>query len=179
VTASDDNGGNVETLTGMIRIDAPIQPGDSGGALVDAGSHVIGMNTAAAQGRVFRGAGSNIGFAIPIDRALGVARQIESGKASGTVHVGTRGILGVSVQDAAGGRGALVVGVQSDSPAKSAGLGANDVIVSIDGKSVSSQTDLSNALNGYHARDKVSVGWIDSSGQRRNATIQLVSGPPA
>jgi S1-C subfamily serine protease len=178
VTASDDSGGNLETLDGMIRIQAPIQPGDSGGALVDASSRVIGMNTAAAQGRVFRDVGSNIGFAIPIDRAFSVARQIESGKSTATVHVGSTGILGVHVQDATGARGALVVDVQSDTPARSAGLAANDVIVSIDGKSVTSSADLAAVLSGYHARDKVTVAWLDSSGQRHTATVQLVNGPP-
>ena len=94
------------------------------------------------------------------------------------MHVGSTGILGVHVQDAAASRGALVVDVQSDTPAKSAGLAANDVIVSIDGKSVTSSADLATVLSGYHAHDKVTVAWLDGSGQRHTATIQLVNGPP-
>ena len=61
----------------MIQINAPIQPGDSGGALVDADGKIIGMNTAAAGGGSFNSQGSNIGFAIPIDNAVGIVSQIQ------------------------------------------------------------------------------------------------------
>src|SRR5205814_3465324 len=101
LTAADP-GGQSETLSGMIQIDAPIEPGDSGGPLLDGAGKVIGINTAAAQG--FRMSSSNVGFAVPIDTAMSIARQIESGKTSSTVHVGPRGILGVEVTSGRGGR---------------------------------------------------------------------------
>ncbi|HET6209134.1 MAG TPA: trypsin-like peptidase domain-containing protein, partial [Jatrophihabitans sp.] len=71
ITASDDNGSNAERLTGMIQVNANIQPGDSGGALYDnATGTVIGMNTAAssASGR-FGNTAATTGFAIPIAKA--------------------------------------------------------------------------------------------------------------
>ncbi len=99
VTAGDGNG-NQETLEGMIQINAPIQPGDSGGALVDSSGSIIGMNTAAAGGGQFNSqSGSNVGFAIPIDHAVSIVSQIRTGVETDKVHIGDRALLGVQVQD--------------------------------------------------------------------------------
>ena len=190
ITAGDENGGNAETLTGTIQTDAPIQPGDSGGPLVNADGKVIGVNTAAStnSGFGYRGSSSTAteGFAITIDKALTIAKQIENGTESDTVHIGERGILGVSIQSDSttfGGRstgnGAAVAGVQSGSPAADAGIGAGDTIVAIGNTAVGSADQLRAALNGAHPGDKVSVTWVDSSGSQHKATITLIAGPPA
>ena len=100
ITASDDNGSNAERLTGMIQVNANIQPGDSGGALYDnATGTVIGMNTARL---VQRPAGSataprTTGFAIPIAKATSIADQIESGTRTSTIHIGYPAFLGVQL----------------------------------------------------------------------------------
>jgi S1-C subfamily serine protease len=108
ITASDDNGDS-ERLTGLIETDANVQPGDSGGALLNAADRVIGMNTAASTGnRGFAGFGDdggNDGYAIPIAHALAIAKRIESGQGSSTVHVGGTAWLGVQVSSSAGGSG--------------------------------------------------------------------------
>ena len=78
--------GTSERLTGLIQIDAALEPGDSGGPLFDSGKHVIGMDTAASAGFAFESGGE--GFAIPIDRAMSVVRQIEAGR---TIGDGARG----------------------------------------------------------------------------------------
>src|ERR1700694_5167091 len=110
ITASDPVGGTSETLTGLIQMNALIQPGDSGGPLVDASGNVIGIDTAGAtNGRVQINAGSTTGYAIPINAALSIAQQIESGGGA-NITVGTRAILGVQVRDT--NSGATVVGVQ-------------------------------------------------------------------
>jgi S1-C subfamily serine protease len=131
------------------------------------------------------------GFAIPIQNALSIAHQIESGNAGGNVTTGTRAILGVEVQDAGaqggstfGGSGnqnggVQISGVQSGTPAASAGLAEGDAIVSVDGHSVSSTSDISSALAKHHAGDKVEVGWLDTSGQQQQGSVALVAGPPA
>jgi S1-C subfamily serine protease len=182
ITASDDNGANSETLPGMIQIAAGIQPGDSGGPLVDANGRVVGMTTAAqVNGGRFRQAASNTGYAIPIERALSIVHQIEAGQGSTTVHIGTRAILGVQVQtqsDASVGSGASVADVQSGSTADSAGIGAGDVIITVEGKTSASANDLTTALAPRHAGDKVDIGWVDASGQRHTQSITLASGPP-
>ncbi|MDQ1447561.1 MAG: hypothetical protein QOC79_532 [Actinomycetota bacterium] len=183
VTAGDA-GGSQETLEGMIQINAPIQPGDSGGALVDRNAKIIGMNTAAAGGGRFNAqTGSNIGFAIPIDNAVGIVSQIRSGTDTDKVHIGDRALLGVQVQNvdgqnAAVSSGALVVGVQDNTGASAAGMQTGDVIVSLDGKPIANQAALRLALVKFHPGESVSVGWVDSTGKRHDASVKLIIGPP-
>jgi S1-C subfamily serine protease len=98
ITASDDGGGNSENLSGLIEINAGIEPGDSGGALVNASGQVLGMDTAASEDSGLGDSGTQA-YAIPIGTALSVAKKIEAGKASSVVHIGATGFLGVSVQD--------------------------------------------------------------------------------
>jgi S1-C subfamily serine protease len=185
ITATDDNGSNPETLNGAIEVDAAIQPGDSGGPLVNTNGQVIGMDSAGSSSQS-RASSSTDGFAIPIGNALNIAHQIEAGKSDGTITVGARAILGAEVQDnntpdgstdpSAGG--VPVSGVESGSPAESAGLTAGDTIVSLNGKPIGSIADLSSALGSRHPGDKVSLGWVDGSGQQSTATVQLIAGPP-
>ncbi len=94
ITASDSGEATSETLHGMIETNAGIVPGDSGGALADTTGHVIGMNTAAATGSF--GAAS-IGFAIPINKALGIADKIIHGQGTKTIKIGSSGFMGVLV----------------------------------------------------------------------------------
>jgi S1-C subfamily serine protease len=139
ITATDQGGGNPETLNGLIQIDAPIQPGDSGGPLVDASGKVIGMDSAADGGGFNGQAPSTVGFAIPINSAMAIVKQLEAGGASpSSVPTGHGALLDVDVQDATaqGVSGALVVQVPSGSPAASAGIVAGDVIVGFDGQPI-------------------------------------------
>ena len=138
--ASDGSAGTTEKLSGLISHDAPIKPGDSGGPLVSSSGRVIGMNTAASAG--FRLSGQTTAFAIPINHALAIARQIEAGASSATVHIGATGFLGVAVRPASqarapggrAGRGVDITGVFARSPASRAGLAAGDLIVEAGGR---------------------------------------------
>ena len=96
ITASDDGSGTSERLTGMLRTNANIVPGDSGGPLVSTDGQVIGMDTAAATGSFGVGQ-QDVGFAIPINRALRIANEIISGRGSPSVQIGSEGFLGVLV----------------------------------------------------------------------------------
>jgi S1-C subfamily serine protease len=97
ITASDQGSANgSETLHGMLQTNADIIPGDSGGPLANASGQVIGMNTAAASGS-FGDTEPNVGFAIPINRAMYIARQIISGKGSSSIQIGLTGFMGVLV----------------------------------------------------------------------------------
>jgi S1-C subfamily serine protease len=100
ITAQDSGDGTSEQLSGLIETNADIQPGDSGGSLVNASGQVLGMDTAASGGTTFQYNGQsqgNQGFAIPINTALSIARQIEAGNGSSTVHIGTTAFLGVEI----------------------------------------------------------------------------------
>jgi S1-C subfamily serine protease len=170
VSANDALTGSTETLVGLIQIDANIRPGDSGGPTVNAANQVIGMNTAASQNYHL---GRGQGFAIPINEAMAIAGQIRSGASSPTVHIGPTAFLGVGVNDAAGGSGAIVRQVIPGGPAAGAGLAPGDVITSINGQPVNSATALTNILDQHHPGDHVSVGI-----QGRNADVTLGDGPP-
>ncbi len=100
ITASDEGDGSSEQLTGLIETNADIQAGDSGGSLVNTSGDVIGIDTAASAGFSFQSSGQssgNQGYAIPIDSAITIAKQIELGTSSSTVHIGTTAFLGVEV----------------------------------------------------------------------------------
>jgi S1-C subfamily serine protease len=100
ITASDEGDGTSEQLTGLIQTNADIQPGDSGGALVNDQGQVLGMDTAASSGTTFQFNGNQQGtqgFAIPINTALNIAHQIQGGQASSTIHLGTTAFLGVEI----------------------------------------------------------------------------------
>ena len=198
ITASDDGGGNAENLQGLIEINAGIQPGDSGGPLVNTSAQVIGMDTAASTNSGYQVTGSQA-YAIPISTALSIAKQIEAGNASSTIHIGGTGFLGVSVQSSGGAStspfgggsgggsgssgssttGATVVGVLSGSAAEKAGLAQGDVITALNGTAVNSASDLSNLLTPHHPGDTVQLQWTDQSGQTHSASVTLASGPPA
>jgi len=207
ITASDEGDGTSEQLSGLIETNANIQPGDSGGALVNTNGEVVGVDTAASAGYSFQFNGQssgNQGFAIPIGTALSIAHQIQSGNGSSTVHIGATAFLGVEISpsgssssDNGGGfgglfggnsgntgnsgsstSGAAVAGVVTNGPAQEAGLAQGDVIISLGGKTVSSANDLTSAMLTHHPGDKVSVSWTDGSGQSHTATVQLSSGPP-
>jgi S1-C subfamily serine protease len=108
ITASDEGSGNSEQLTGLIETNADIQPGDSGGSLVNAYGQVIGMDTAASSGTQTQsqsGQTAEQAFAIPINEATSIAKQIAAGTTSTNVHIGATGFLGIESQPASQGSG--------------------------------------------------------------------------
>ena len=198
ITASDEDSSTSEQLSGMIQTNAPIQPGDSGGALVNKAGDIVGMNTAASTGisttgfQGQSGQGQTQAFAIPISKAERIANQIEAGTASSTVHLGQTAFLGVQVSTGSAGfgglggngdsttsNGALVAGVVSGSAAAQAGLTQGDAITSVAGHPVSSPNGISSTLATYHPGDKITIGWTDQAGQSHTATVTLTTGPAA
>ena len=97
ITASDQGGAvTSETLHGMFQTDAGIVSGDSGGPLVNAAGRVIGMDTAGNDVR-FPDQQAAAGFAIPVNTALSVAREIVAGHASSTISIGYPPFIGIYV----------------------------------------------------------------------------------
>jgi S1-C subfamily serine protease len=185
ITASDPSTGSTERLSGLIESDARLVAGDSGGPLVNARGQVVAMNSAAAAGLPIRaGPGRTRSYSIPINQALGLAKRIEAGHASSTVHVGTTGVLGIMVTTTGAVQdylhsGVGVAGVEPGSPAGRAGLAGGDVITSVGGKSVHSSRSLRAVVSEYHPGDKVAVTWTDRAGQIHRVSIGLATGPAA
>ena len=155
----------------FIQTDASINPGNSGGPLLNLEGQVIGINTAIVA------SGQGIGFAIPSRLASQVIEQL---KAHGSVK---RGWLGVSIQNvdpnsakALGleeARGALVSSVTPGDPAEKAGIRAGDVIVAVEGVSVSDAGDLTRKIGDLLPGVKITLSvWRDG----KIVTVPLVLG---
>jgi S1-C subfamily serine protease len=188
ITASDESSGISEQLTGLIQTNADIQPGDSGGPLTNTYGQVVGLDTAALTGSSwqFSSTSATQAYTIPINEALSVARQIEAGSSSATVHIGATAFLGVEVSGASnaagssgtgGSSGAGVVGVVSGSAVATAGLTGGDTITSLAGQTITSSSQIRTVLTQYHPGDKIGISWTDQQGDSHSATIVLGSGP--
>jgi len=177
ITVSDE--GTPVTLTGLIETTASLKPGDSGGPMLS-GGRVIAMNAAASSSFAFRSTSSQ-GYAIPINRALEIARQIEAGRSSSTVHVGPTAFLGVALGESdyyGNVSGVLVEGVASGSPAAKAGIGQGDLITVFGGKRVTSSASLKKLVLQSSPGRSVRITWIDPNSGKASATVRLVAGPP-
>jgi S1-C subfamily serine protease len=174
ITVGDDQGGS-ESLAGLIETDAALEPGDSGGPLLNSAGKVIGMDTAASTGFIFRSSTGSDGYAIPIARALSIVKQIDAGHASARVHVGATAFLGIQVQSADGG--ILIAGVVPNGPADSAGLVAGDVITAIDGQAVTSAETVPSVILAKKPGATVTVTYTDQFGASQSATVTLGTGP--
>jgi len=157
----------------FMQIDAPINRGNSGGPTFDLYGRVVGVNTA-----IFSPSGGSvgIGFDIPADVAASVTRQlISSGKIS-------RGYIGATVQNVTPDiaeslgvdkTGALVADVSPGGPSDQAGLRSGDLVYKIDGRPVTSASDLTRQVGQVHAGDTIRLE-VRRDGQSR--TIALKAG---
>ncbi len=158
----------IEGYENFIQTDASINPGNSGGPLVNLRGELVGMNTA-----ILAPGGGNIGigFAIPTNMARVIMEQLVE---HGAVR---RGLFGVEVQDVTGElvaalnikdrSGALVTSVNKGSAAAEAGLREGDVILTVNGKAVSSSADLRNRFGLLRVGEQVELEIIRSGKPRR------------
>jgi len=166
------------SLDNLIQTDAAINPGNSGGPLVNANGEVVGINTAIIQGA------QNIGFSIAIDS---VEELIAKLKAGGGDLTPDTPVLGISTADVASpdippefkdqfgisaDDGALVISVDPDSSAAKAGIEIGDVVITFDGQSVTTSTQLTKLVRAQARGDQVSVE-VDRRGQRQTFTVTL------
>jgi S1-C subfamily serine protease len=173
ITVSDDQGGSAQ-LSGLIQTSARLVPGDSGGPLLDASNRVIGVDAAGSAGSEFT---ASDGYAIPINKAVTLVKQMEAGKASALVHIGKTAFVGVSVADAQGG-GVAVTSLVPSGPAAAAGLEQGDVITAVDDQPLSGVLDLRAALFAHHPGDTVTIAYTDPLGNSTSVAIVLADGPP-
>jgi S1-C subfamily serine protease len=163
-------GGDSEILRNVIATNAPVVPGDSGGPLENAQNRAIGMVTAGSL------SSTHLGFAIPIRQALLLARQIEEGRSSSTVHIGPTAFLGVVLTNVT--RGAEIQEVVPGKAADAAGLVVGDVLTALHGRTITSTADVRQIVLTLVPGKAVAVAWTDASGAAHTGTITPTSGPP-
>jgi putative serine protease PepD len=156
-----------------IQTDAALNPGSSGGALIDMNGELIGMNSAIAALVGADGSGGvrsgsiGIGFAIPVDNAARIAGQlIATGKA-------THGWLGVQARNDMNNPGARIIGVTDSSPAAAAGLPTGTLITKVDGHVIGSADALIAAVHSKAPGARTSLGFVDPSGNHRTVLVTL------
>jgi S1-C subfamily serine protease len=174
VQASDSSGANTETLSNMFQTDAAINPGNSGGPLVDSSGKVIGMNTAVAANVADTAQAENIGFAIPANRIqleLPKLRQKSIGSGYLGVQVETLTSQLRSAYNFVPTQGAVVLQVESGSPAHGAGLQEGDVITSLDGKAITSAEQLGSAIQADMPDQHVTIGLYRGQTQMTVAAV--------
>ena len=166
-------GGDARTPGGLIQTDAAVNPGNSGGPLVNAHGELVGINQMIATNS---GSFAGASFAIPSQTARAIATQIIK---TGAVH---HGYLGISMNDVTpenahffnlkDANGAIAAQVTPGSPAASAGLKSGDVIVSLNGQTIANsgslQLDVAQLTPGTH----VSLG-IERNGTPQSLNITL------
>ncbi|MEL6983045.1 MAG: trypsin-like peptidase domain-containing protein, partial [Actinomycetota bacterium] len=138
------------TFSAMIQTDAPINPGNSGGALANRAGEVVGINASI---RTDGTSNSNvgIGFAIPIDTAIGVAERIVSGQ---SLEPGLLGVTGDSQDE---GIGVPINEVTDGSAAAEAGLQPGDRVLTIDGAPVTTIGEVIGLIQSNFAGDVVEL----------------------
>jgi S1-C subfamily serine protease len=175
ITASDESG-DTESLTGMLQLQANIEPGDSGGPEINAAGQVIGMTTAGStSGNPNQETGATTGFAIPINKAMQIVAEIRAGSGP-NIHIGNAAELGIQVGAPTASEtlpGAYVAEVLPSTPAASLGMVAGDRIVAINGITITSQNDLHKAMEGFKSGQSVSLTWIDPNGTSHTGSLTL------
>jgi serine protease Do len=168
------------SIEDFIQTDAAVNPGNSGGALVNLNGELIGVNTAIASTNS-RGGFVGYSFAVPIDLAKKVMDDIiEYGEVK-------RGILGVELKEVTAGKaeafgldrpkGVLISDVISNTPAEKAGLKSNDIILSVDGQEVNRANQLQSIIGRKRPNEMVTLG-IFRRGKNREITATLTDKIP-
>jgi len=176
VPAKFTGGRQEAALVDLIQTDAPISPGNSGGALADRSGEVVGINVAYLPPD--QTGAESIGFAIPSDTASSVADQlIENGRVSNPyLGIGTADLKPEVAKrfDLSVEAGVIVTQVESGGPADDAGLRPEDVITALDSKKIKSSGDLLGALRNYKPGDNVTLTVLrGGKGGEEEIEVQL------
>ena len=162
-------------IESFIQTDAAVNPGNSGGALVNTRGELIGINTAIASQT-----GSYAGYAFAVPTSI-VAKVVSDLKEFGVVQ---RAILGIQIRDIDANfakennlptlSGAFVAEVMENSSAGKAGIKKGDIITSINNVKISSVSQLQEQVGRYRPGDKIVIGYLHN-GKEMNATVELTN----
>ena len=157
------------TVIDAIQTDAAVNPGNSGGALVNMNGELVGINSAIASLGSGNSGSIGLGFAIPVDQARRIADQlIKQGFA-------TRAVLGVSVSDSPESAGALVRSVEVGGPADKAGLEEGAIITKVGDRVIEAGDALVAAIRSRAPGDTISVTYAARVGEEPT-TVDVVLG---
>jgi putative serine protease PepD len=138
------------TVSHAVQIDAAVNPGNSGGPVLDASGKVIGIaDQIATDGSSEQSSG--VGFAVPIDLIADELDQLKAGE------IVSHAYLGIATSDSTDPAGALVGSVSAGSPAAGAGLRSGDVVTAIDGEKIAGSGDLVSAISAHEPGDEIEL----------------------
>jgi putative serine protease PepD len=155
------------TINDVIQTDAPVNPGNSGGPLLDAAGNVIGV---VSQIQSENGGNIGIGYAVPSDTVRNVVDTLKGG---GEVE---HAYLGVRLQETSDG--VRLSNVLDGDPGEKAGLQSGDLVLEVDGRKVESAADIQRAVDAHKPNEKLELK-VDRGGDERTVTVLLGSRPPA
>src|SRR5215216_6335803 len=155
------------TINDVIQTDAPVNPGNSGGPLLDASGNVIGV---VSQIQSENGGNIGIGYAVPSDTVRNVVGTLKSG--SEVEHA----YLGVRLQET--DNGVSLSAVLAGEPGQKAGMQTDDVVLEADGEKIESASDIQRAVDAHKPGDKL-VLKVRRGGDERTVTVTLGTRPPA
>ncbi len=155
-------------MVDLIQTDAAINPGNSGGALVNSDGQVMGINS-----MIYSTSGSNagIGFAIPGDIALNIAKQLIENGVAKTPFIGIE--MGENTTDI---KGVYIESVTAGYPAEKAGIKAGDIITTFDGTAVETPLDLFSQIIARNVGEQVTVS-VNRNGQSLQLTLTIGEKP--
>jgi putative serine protease PepD len=152
-----------------IQTDAALNPGNSGGALVDMNGRLVGMNSAAPNrlGAVEPEGSIGIGFAIPVDNAKRIANELVT--TGGAPHAS----LGAQMSNEDNSNGARIIGVTDGGPAAAAGLPDGALVTKFDDQAIENSAALIAAVQSRAPGTRVVMDFIDPSGNHRSVHVTL------
>ena len=171
-----DNSGNT-LYTNLIQVDAAINGGNSGGALVNDQGQLVGINSLLADASG-GGSFSGIGFAIPGNYAVDIANKVINGEPVTHAYIGLS-CATVNAQSAqqnglSASQGAYVAELAQNGPAQVAGIQVGDIVTKVGDHDVASADDLLLAVRSYSVGDKVEVIFV-RNGTEQSAMVTLGS----
>lgn len=184
LTLTDQSGTTINS-TGLIQTDAAINEGNSGGALLNMKGELIGINEAKSSSTSTGAAVDNIGFAIPIDKAEESLQQLMNLKTREKVDASQASYLGIRGEDVSAEAselygiptGAVITEIVENGPADQAGVKKGDILIELDGRSISSMAQLQDVLQYYAAGETVDlVVQRSDNGEYQAQTLSITLG---